>query len=94
MEHNNVHIFEYKTLGLVLAALLAMTGVTVGAAAIDLGWLNIWIALMIASIKAGLVLVVFMHLKFAGRAVILSFLSTVFFLAVMIGFIFWDVGFR
>ncbi|MCF8113138.1 MAG: cytochrome C oxidase subunit IV family protein [Desulfotignum sp.] len=93
MEHQS-RIFEYRTLGLVLAALLIMTAVTVGASYIDLGWVNIWIALMIASIKAGLVLVVFMHLKFEGRAVILSFLSTVFFLAVMIGFIFWDVGFR
>ncbi|MCF8092435.1 MAG: cytochrome C oxidase subunit IV family protein [Desulfotignum sp.] len=93
MEHQSC-IFEYRTLGLVLAALLIMTAVTVGASYIDLGWVNIWIALMIASIKAGLVLVVFMHLKFEGRAVILSFLSTVFFLAVMIGFIFWDVGFR
>jgi cytochrome c oxidase subunit 4 len=40
------------------------------------------------------VLLIFMHLKFEGRALILSFLSTVFFLAIMIGFTFWDVAFR
>jgi cytochrome c oxidase subunit 4 len=88
------HIFEYKTLALTLAGLLVMTGVTVGAACIDLGWVNVWIALTIASIKASLVLVVFMHMKFEGRALRWSFLSTVCFLAVMIGFTFWDVAFR
>jgi cytochrome c oxidase subunit IV len=90
----NAHIFEYKTLALTLAGLLVMTGVTVGAAYIDLGWVNVWIALAIASIKASLVLVVFMHMKFEGRALRWSFLSTVGFLAVMIGFTFWDVAFR
>jgi cytochrome c oxidase subunit IV len=88
------HTFEYKTLGLTLAGLLVMTGVTVGAAYIDLGWVNVWIALIIASTKATLVLVVFMHMKFEGRALRWSFLATVLFLAVMIGFIFWDVAFR
>lgn len=88
------HIFAYKTLGLVLGALLVLTAVTVGASYIDLGWMNVWIALMIASTKAALVLVVFMHMKFEGRAVVWSFVSTVVFLAIMISFIFWDVAFR
>ena len=88
------HIFSYKTLFYVLVALLALTGVTVGASYVHLGKFNVWVALVIASLKATLVLMVFMHLKFEGRALILSFLSTVFFLAIMIGFTFWDVAFR
>jgi cytochrome c oxidase subunit 4 len=88
------HIIGYKTLGLTLAALLVLTGVTVGAASIDLGWVNVWIALMIASVKAGVVLLVFMHMRWEGRTLQWSFLATVLFLAVMIGFIFWDVAFR
>ncbi|MBA3012126.1 MAG: cytochrome C oxidase subunit IV family protein [Proteobacteria bacterium] len=88
------HIFSYKTLFYVLLALLALTGVTVGASYVHLGKFNVWVALGIASLKATLVLMVFMHLKFEGRALILSFLSTVFFLAIMIGFTFWDVAFR
>jgi cytochrome c oxidase subunit 4 len=91
---NNDHIFEYKTLFFVLLALLGLTCVTLGASYIDLGRFNVWVALGIASIKASLVLMVFMHLKFEGRLVIFSFLSTIFFLAIMIGFTFWDVGFR
>jgi len=93
MENKN-HIFAYKTLFYVLVALLILTGITVGASYIDMGKLNVWVALGIASVKASLVLMIFMHLKFEGRALILSFLSTVIFLAIMIGFTFWDVAFR
>ena len=88
------HIISYKTLFAVLLALLALTGVTVGASYVDLGKLNVWVALGIASIKGSLVLMIFMHLKFEGRVLILSFLSTIFFLAIMIGFTFWDIAFR
>jgi cytochrome c oxidase subunit 4 len=93
MEKND-HIFAYSTLFSVLVALLILTGITVGASFIDMGKFNVWVALGIASVKASLVLLVFMHLKFEGRALILSFLSTVFFLAIMISFTFWDIAFR
>ncbi len=88
------HIMEYKTHALVLAGLLVLTGITVGASFIDLGQFNVWIALSIASLKCSLVLMFFMHLKYENRVLVLSFLGTVFFLAVMISFIFWDVAFR
>jgi cytochrome c oxidase subunit 4 len=91
---DNVHIISYRTLFLVLLALLALTGVTVGASYVDLGRLNVWVALSIASVKGSLVLLIFMHMKFEGRALIISFLSTIGFLAIMIGFTFWDIAFR
>ena len=93
MEKNDL-IFAYSTLFSVLVALLILTGITVGASFIDMGKFNVWVALGIASVKASLVLMIFMHLKFEGRALILSFLSTVFFLAIMISFTFWDIAFR
>lgn len=88
------HIISYATLFYVLLALLALTGVTVGASYVDLGRLNVWAALCIASVKASLVLYVFMHMKFEGRLLKYSFLSTVGFLTIMIGFTFWDIAFR
>ncbi|MCP4673581.1 MAG: caa(3)-type oxidase subunit 4 [Desulfobacula sp.] len=88
------HIMEYKTHVLVLAGLLVLTGITVSVSYIDLGQFNVWIALCIASLKCSLVLMFFMHLKYENRVLVLSFLGTVFFLAVMISFIFWDVAFR
>lgn len=88
------HIISYKRLFFVLLALLALTSVTVGASYVDLGRLNVWAALGIASSKAFLVLWVFMHMKYEGRLLKVSFLSTVAFLAIMIGFTFWDIAFR
>lgn len=93
MEPHN-HIISYKTLFGVLMALLVLTGITVGAAYVDLGKLNVWAALVIASTKASLVLLIFMHMKFEGRLLKFSFLSTVAFLTIMIGFTFWDIAFR
>jgi cytochrome c oxidase subunit 4 len=90
----SLHFFEYKTLFNVLLVLLVLTGITVGISYVDLGALNVWIALIIASIKGSLVLLFFMHMKFEGRVLVLSFLGTIFFLGIMISFIFWDIAFR
>lgn len=88
------HILEYSILLRVLMALFVLTGVTVGASYLDMGKLNVWIALLIASCKGTLVLLYFMHMKFEGRVLAWSFLGTVFFLGIMISFTFWDVAFR
>ena len=94
MESTPQHLMPYKTLILVLVVLLALTGVTIGVSYLDLGVFNVGIALGIACTKVSLVLLFFMHLKYEGRAIVLSFLSTICFLAIMISFIFWDVAFR
>jgi cytochrome c oxidase subunit 4 len=91
---SDVHILSYKKLFLVFAALLMLTGATVGISYIDLGRLNVWIALLIASSKASLVTLFFMHLKYESRVITLSFISTIIFLGIMISFTFWDVAFR
>lgn len=93
MESNN-HIQSYRTLAIVLGCLLVLTGVTVGASYVDLGKLNVWVALLIASFKGSLVLMFFMHMRYEGRLLMVSFLSTIGFLAIMIGFTFWDISFR
>jgi cytochrome c oxidase subunit IV len=88
------HIMKYKTQAFVLLCLLGLTGVTVGISFIDLGPFNIWLALLIASLKGSLVLMFFMHLKYENRVLIFSFIGTIFFLSIMISFTFWDVAFR
>ena len=88
------HLMEYKTLATVLAVLIILTGVTVGVSYFDLGFMNVPIALGIASTKVTFVLLFFMHLKYEGKAIKISFLCTIFFLAIMISFTFWDVAFR
>jgi cytochrome c oxidase subunit 4 len=74
--------------------LLVLTGVTVGISRLDLGALNIWAALGIATGKASLVILFFMHLKEEGRAIGISLLVALATLATFIGLTFFDVLYR
>ena len=85
---------SYSKLIAVFIALIALTFVTVMAARVDLGAANIWVALLIASTKASLVVLFFMHMKFEGAVIRYSFITTLVSLAIIISFIFWDVAFR
>lgn len=93
-EETNGHVLSYSKLAVVFGALLVLTGVTVLASRIDLGAANIWMAILIAGTKASLVMLFFMHLKYDGPVIRYSFLTTIGFLVILIGFIFWDVSFR
>ena len=66
--HGGAHAAEHEHGGpalytKTLLALLVLTGITVGAAYIDLGSGNVVVALIIATIKASLVALFFMHLR-------------------------------
>ncbi len=52
---------------LVFATLMILTGVTVGAAYLDLGPLNTVVALTIAGCKTLLVILYFMHVRYSSR---------------------------
>ncbi|MBW1684975.1 MAG: cytochrome C oxidase subunit IV family protein [Deltaproteobacteria bacterium] len=93
-EHSDQHIQPYTHLLAVLAVLLALTATTVAASRMELGGLNIWMAILIASVKSTFVLLFFMHLKYEGRFIRRTFVATVFTLAVLVSFLFWDVSFR
>ena len=94
MSSHEPHVLSYKQLFGVLVALFALTALTVGASKIHVGSLNIWLALLIASVKATVVLTFFMHLKYESKPFRVTFLVTVFTVAAFIGFLFWDVAFR
>jgi len=84
----------YRELAMVLMALLCLTAITVYVSRIEAGFLKIPVALTIASAKTSLVLIYFMHMKMAGKAVLITFLVTIVTLAVFIGFIFFDIAYR
>jgi cytochrome c oxidase subunit 4 len=89
------HILSYRKLLLVLVALLILTVLTIAVSLVNLGAANVWMALVIASTKATLVLLFFMHLKYeTGWVIRASFVGAFCFLAILIGFIFWDISFR
>ena len=85
---------SYRKLLAVLAGLLALTGVTVAASRVNVAAANIWLTLLIATAKASLVLFFFMGLKHEKRLFLYTFLVTVSFVAIFIGFLFWDVAYR
>lgn len=68
-EHDEHHIVSPLQYGMVFGTLLLFTGITVGAAFIDLGIFNPVVALGIACFKACVVILFFMHVKYSSRLV-------------------------
>jgi cytochrome c oxidase subunit 4 len=94
MNEQDNHIVGKKTFVLVWAALLTLTAITVTVAKSNLGAFSTLAAIAIASIKAGLVLWYFMHLKYEKRLLKLLLLVPIVTLAVIIGLTFIDVWYR
>ena len=61
------HVVPLRVYLSIFAALLVLTGATVAVARIDLGVLNNVVALGIATLKAVLVVLWFMHVKYSSR---------------------------
>jgi cytochrome c oxidase subunit IV len=85
------HIIPLKVYYRIIVALLIMTVVTVAAAQVDFGAMNTVIAMLIASVKAGLVLAYFMHLKYDDKIFTVAFGTAIFFLIVMFFFSWVDI---
>ncbi len=81
---------------LTLIALLFLTGVTVGAAYVDFGssTVNLIIAMLIATLKASLVALIFMHLRHDKPINAIIFLSSLIFLGILLGFCMIDLDSR
>ena len=61
------HIMSSKFYYTIWIALLCLTGITVAASSIDLGPFNAVVALVIATVKALLVVLFFMHVKYTSE---------------------------
>ena len=91
-EHSHA-VTSPKVYAGVLAALLVLTGLTVTAAGIDFGAYNTVIALIIATMKASLVALFFMHLRH-DKFNSVVFLGGIFFLGVFLIFTLFDIDSR
>lgn len=92
-DHHGVgHIVDWKVLIGVLGALLVLTWLTVKVTDFDLGQLNIVIALGIATVKATLVCLFFMHLYYDQPFNSVVFFSSVLFVLVFILFSLIDLS--
>ncbi len=63
------HTIPLRTNYLIFAALLGLLALTIGIAYIDLGPFGIVVAMTIATIKAVLILLYFMHVRFSSKLV-------------------------
>jgi cytochrome c oxidase subunit IV len=90
----HAHISSSFFYGLIFAALLGLTIATVGQSYLDLGKLNLVVVILIASIKASLVVSFFMHLRYDNRFNALVFISTIFFIGVFFAYTMNDTGRR
>jgi len=61
------HVIPQRIYILVFVTLLLLTLVTVDVAFMEAGWLNLYIALAIATCKALLVILFFMHVRYSPR---------------------------
>lgn len=91
--HDHVgHVTSIRLLVAVWIALMVGTWLTVAATYVDLGALNIWIGLVIATVKAVLVGLYFMHLRWDRPFNAFVFISSFAFLALFIGLAMMDTS--
>ena len=96
MEHEDrsAHTVSYRANLFLWIALLALTGLTLMVAGFNLGRSGIFINILIASIKAGLIVYIFMHMKYESLLLKLMLLMTLFTLTVIIVMTFLDTLYR
>jgi len=88
------HIVSPKVYTVIFTSLMVGTGITVWAAFQNFGRLNIVIALAIASIKATLVVLYFMHARYSTKRTQLVIVCSVFWLAIMLALTLADYNTR
>jgi cytochrome c oxidase subunit 4 len=79
------HISPKPTYYAIFGSLMVLTAITVSVAFINLGVLNFPVALSIAILKATLVILFFMHVKYSSRLTKLICGVSFFFLVVLFG---------
>jgi cytochrome c oxidase subunit 4 len=88
------HIVSPRIYVVIFLSLMAGTGLTVWAAFQNFGKFNIVIALGIATIKATLVVLYFMHARYSPKRTQLVIVCAVFWLAIMLALTLSDYGTR
>ena len=83
-EHTHGHVAPVKMYIGIFLALMAGTALTVGAAYVDLGFFNTAVALGIAVTKASLVVLYFMHVRWASRLTWVIVVGSLFWLILMV----------
>jgi cytochrome c oxidase subunit IV len=83
--HGLAHVMPLRILVAVWGALIILTVITLAVTKVDLGGANLWIAMGIATVKAGLVALYFMHLRYDRPFNGVILISALLFLTLFVG---------
>ncbi|MGE5235261.1 MAG: cytochrome C oxidase subunit IV family protein [Acidobacteriota bacterium] len=85
-----VHIVPVKVLVSVWAALMVLTILTVEATRVDLGSFNLWLAMLIATMKGSLVVLYFMHMRYDRPMNAIVFITALLFVTLFVSLALMD----
>jgi cytochrome c oxidase subunit 4 len=88
--HHTPHALPARVLLGTAAALVALTAATVITSRIDLGALNVVLALAIAAGKAAVVALFFMHLRYEHRSLAVVLGAATLFAVLLVAFVIFD----
>ena len=94
MSEEKTHIVPYRIQFFVLLALLALTGITVAVTRLEFGAFNTLIAMLIAGIKAVIVMAWFMHLKYEKSLLPMLMAGVVIVFLLVLFVTFFDYSYR
>ena len=89
---SGVHVASLRLLVTIMIVLMIGTWLTVSVTHFDFGFLNIWIGLGIATVKAILVALYFMHLRWDRPFNLMVLVGSMLFVVLMMVFCMMDVG--
>ena len=92
--HGEHHVVPYHVYVVVWGALVLLTAVTVAVSYLDMKHVTVLAAMLIATSKAMLVLLYFMHIRFEKPLYIAMILAVLAIYGALIGLTFVDYGYR
>jgi cytochrome c oxidase subunit 4 len=93
-KNTETHIVSYRVNFFIWVSLVLLTGLTIYVAEVNLGKFGILVNILIASIKAGFVVYIFMHLKYESWFLKMMLSLVVLTLTVIIVLTFLDILYR
>ncbi len=90
MHDSQPHVLSRKILVATFGALVTLTLLTVTASRVDLGPWNVVIALAIAALKASMVALFFMHLKYENKFLMVVLGAAALFAVLFVAFVVFD----
>jgi len=88
------HVVPTRVYYTIFLALMVCTAITVGVAFVDLGPMNAVVAMTIAVLKATLVVLFFMHVKYSARLTWVVVVASVFWLGILLALTLADYASR